>query len=679
MPLYLLPMHVPFDNSYKVAYAGNDEAYGGWAAYNAYKVEGDVRFGDSLHASVVINLGDYVIAQQNKSLDNKLFFTEYSHFYNYCGIYNSNSSLPSFNFYKFTGYFITRTEYISQNKYRLYLELDVIKALCWSGALYDFTYGTFSRIYRTHLNRFKKITNTNKYTYDYSGPFSTGVIVPEFQKRLNYSMDLTPTFSTDEGNNSVLESSFYTNIKYWVCYFIEPGTYGDVDTAHTISIPKTIYNGVEMPFGLICSPVYENDTTIISNGKFNETTGNYEPIKLFNQESINNIIKNFDLSPRILSIQVTPYPPFPTSTLENYTTQSEISFRTISQEGKIFTQIPYVIYNPNENTPVTCQPSKLVDGTDAAFVVRECQLHYSIKVKSPLYESVVFTNSEIQQQSNTLSPVLLHPNVLSVEINDSQGVSFQLDLIKSGMATEEYWNFTLTHVVFPDNVYYKIVPNYESTNSLISPLAKNLGDYGLVSRQNNMYPYSINQLEAYLANNKNYNEILNAQLRAQAFSSLNIIGTLARGFGAERQQKYQLEQLATAPINYSNIGGNPFFVEAASATFKPKLLFYKAYDYDLEQYLSDVYLNGYEVNLHNVPTAYMGSYNNFTYIQADIDFITLNKDYSNTYNYYTYDNAIVQKIRDIFSRGVRLYTNSSIELSKNATLSNRYQNYEKNL
>ena len=588
--------------------------------------------------------------------------------YNYCVIENNqlNTTL------KYLYYFIVNSALDSANQVKLELEMDLIQTY-----YIDLEFGN-SFIKKAHLNRFIENGGTS-ITFD-SGVNSKLFVRedikglakrPVRRKRLSQRFNLADTPS--ENLSEILDSIIYCWV-YAYCYPKDDGykVYRKYDDSDGYNIkPKTgvaLSNRLESdytnPYFVVCYPIYKDSFT---SKLFYEPTGiaNYSNVTP-DVSGLNKFIDNNGGGSNIISIKLSMLPPFKideyvygvdwimegsnvklirTSDVSPTRYKDNLAFLlTSNQYGDGGGGVTGVILVSN-------QIAELISTYTQDIDISESVSGYGIQT--------VFNKNEIIGDDYNIK---YNPKLLSYDFkylsltNDIN--NFEYDILKLGN-DNKIITCGYSEILSPDITrgFARILIKGGVYNSEF-----NNNYRGLTFTQDNSQPFSINNLDAFLAQNKNFylqrginvgRQILNTAAYAAGDIAQGKLGQAA-GHVANTlinapidviQSELTLDNMKSAPELVENINGNGLLNLAVNG-LSLYLDLYSALPSEIKIAADIMNANGYNYNqLDNIKNVdNIRKY--FNYIMADVETINAPINISN---------KIHNKIRDIFGNGIRLW------------------------
>lgn len=570
---------------------------------------------------------------------------------------------------KYYFYFINNNVYDNNNQILCDLELDVIQTY-----YIDIEF-TNSMIFKAHLDRFKTINETQvKFDNSLTSLLYEREDIKNISKRLIKRDKLTFNYDT------LLENDFNKwlndNVYCWIYIYISSGEYKyykitdgsmyELNSGDTLFKPKeeipTILNYIRKPYQIYCYPIYKSDKII----KIVNSSTNVSEIRSF---AFDNFKLNNNIDSAIFQMKLSAVAPFTVDEYEYGTTEQKYSLSdgnltlyvssTADNILNYFNQL-YFYRTDDINTE-----SLIVVGTEnkSNTLISD----YIITEKKQVFLKNEIVGSLHNMQFN---PKLLNDDYFELRITNLTDFT-TYDLQKIGADTTT--GLTKLRIGFTEDFSADITRQYIRNMPLnndgiyIIDTSKNLT--GLVSTQDNSIPYSINQLNQYLAQNKNFYLQRNissiSSLTNSVSSALNgnYAGSIMNGLnvGVDRiQSNLTIDNMKNAPESLRNSNGAPFLNLCADEMGIYVELYSALYN---ELVIADDYMNmyGFNFNTENNIKNYDNIRKYFNYIQADVELI----------KGVNLNNTIRNKIKKIFNNGIRFWnvTDKMFDYT--------YENYER--
>lgn len=647
--------NVPFDNDYRnnIRFANREQQESAFNIPTIFNTAFSVNFA----AGNLLTPAIYYRVPDDNSINDLLS-------YNYCVVENNQPNATL----KYLYYFVINSSLDSGNQIKLELEMDLIQTY-----YLDLTFSD-SFIFKAHLNRF--IFNTSGTVKFDSGVDSKLFVREDFKslaKRPLERKKLVMKFNTGTSADdlgAVLDSMIYCWV-YIYCYKKEDGyKFFGMATPHSeyfltaqsnININRNeadIVNEYTNPYVIFCYPIYKTLPSL-TNIRFLPIGENQEMIGI-DASSFRLFLKNNGGESNVMSIKFSITPPFEIADYQ-YGTDWEISGNYLIFKGS----------NPNDATKFkrgshflrsdSSQPYGLI------FVGTQYLDKYSI-ISNDIDISdyingygirTIFTKNEIITSDYN---VQFNPKLLSYDFQNLSLTNdidnYEYDIFKLG------WENNILNVIYSEVLTPDITRGYAriAIKGGVYNLAFNNNFRGLVFSQDSSQPYSVNNLEAFMSQNKNFYMQRNVNIARDAINSTaSIAGSLATGnvlqasltavtsvsnIGADYvQSNLTLDNMRSAPEDVKNANGN-IMLNLATNELALYLDHYSALPSEIKIAADFMNIYGFNYNQYDNIKNVDNIRKYFNYVRADVETITAPINISN---------KIHNKIRDIFRTGIRLW------------------------
>lgn len=564
-------------------------------------------------------------------------------------------------------YFVTSSRQESGTRIALELELDVIQ-MYYIDIMFQQCI-----IQRAHLSRF--IDRGGIYQFDSSltSKLFSREEIQNVSKYLTKRTKLKLEYDNLDDGENVFNKWLDDNILCWVYYYLVPQGYHIVSTSYNDTVRETNINGKGIGLTVLCHPVYKSDLSYANKIKINSTSvtkgGDFAitegGLKMF-------ITMNEDLPNNIYQTKYSLIAPFERN-LWNYSIDSNNNLVLTSGVGTM----------PSQHN-ITLAPIAFAT-PNIGFIIVDTQNGNSLDTSYESDKKMFFNKSEIVGvlKNKDLNPKLLGADFFSIALSTNDGQRFEYDLQKVGL------NFM--SIKYYEPLLYDITRGYMRYQGYDNSVYKEVSAFnftGLVYTSDNTLPFTVTQISAFLAENKNFFQIAQMQKDysfvksslGMASGALAVVGgaisanpvaigggVLAMGnaganmYGAEMEYKNKMltiDNMRSAPDMVKNASGNAIFTNAIS---KLGLYVeeYSALDNELEMANDTMYLYGFTYNrLDNIKNCdNLRKY--FNYVRAlvsDLGGISMSS-------------IVKDKIKLIFARGIRFWNSDNINYF--------YENYER--
>ena len=550
---------------------------------------------------------------------------------------------------KYWYYFITNATFDSADQVKLELQMDVIQ--CY---YIDMTFNE-SMIERAHLNRWTQIqVGTTKFSNSLSSPFYVRDELRGLSKRIKSVTQCTTTPFTVGGT---LSNWLHDNIYCWAYVYLDAGTY-EFDGASFSSqmLYKRKVAGVrppefKSPYVVVCCPIFNNSTANITIGGKGFSQASFIDFITANQANIYNL----------KITQFTPWAHYnaPTATIDTVNNTLDIT--------------------SNENV-------SMVGSTTYIGVVVQQNLEAQYLTKSYTLPQASITKEAISTYALDL---VANPKSYNTDYRELKvvyaGGEYSFDIQKlfgSAVTSATAINFDCFEILTPEvaPTFISVVP------TALDPVYKSttVNRIGYVAQNDLSIPYSKNQLDVFLANNKNFfiqkekqYTVQKLQTAISAGSNMisstagmisgaltgDIAGAVKQGANAllgtaaqlgnmalsidydKTTTKYTLDNMASGVDALANSNSNSFFTLALTDC-KIILQELEALPVDLGRALEDMHENGYIYNR-------MGNIKSFDNIRSKWNYIKANLEIIKTP--VKIPNEVRNTIKQIFANGIRFW------------------------
>lgn len=541
-------------------------------------------------------------------------------------------------------------------------------------------------IEKAHLNRFIDI-GEGKVRFDFT-PDSLlfeREEVRELPKRLTQRNKIRVENPTNTAYNEWEKA----NIKGWLYYYVSPGSY----EGYTVvgSLEKT-ENGLRVGtdigsaylaniWGVFCEPIY--NTKVVDGNEVvtgllylakNVPTGDGGSTKV-NFELVKNgigIIGGRDFVYQLKYSNVSPF--------------SGLNITGSIIDGNfVIDELDFLKIEPDSESPILPADSGNIPNVQPGFL----NLHYDLSRITTLSEEIDLATEIDFQKSEIIGAARnkkFNPKLLSADFKEFRlcaGVdsfSYAIDKIGQTKGIKLLYNEGFAPDITRGYLRISAPGKYGYESLYIEGTESNFT--GLVYSVDYSLPYSVSQLEAFLANNKNYYLQRNNQYKLQelnaglglagslfgvgsALASGNISGAVsgavggALSFGGSmaslEAQKINddltIDNMASAPQTLNNANGNFLLNEAVNGAG----IFYEIYEgIDSELAAADdmMYLYGYRYNridnIKNVDNVRK----HFNFVKAIVNTV---------YVPYNLPVEAHEELKRIFAAGIRMWNSTNID------------------
>lgn len=504
----------------------------------------------------------------------------------------------------------------SGNQYYCVLERDVIIDYYILG---DVRNRAYTMLYRTHLDRFVYEDNEFKF----NGKNDSPLFISENIETDN-SLNVKTTYIDTQSN---LESN-YRNHPLWIYVYL------NLPDDNAFYNPY-FENGINQGFTLFVFP-YGNQNSIIKNGD-NEYDWNI----------ISFLESQPYLLPYIINIRISPSSPFgnvddvncPIGYSERrvgglLTRYESIYNVTASPTHGTFTQT-YVLntytYNDTNYYFISIKFDTFVEKQHNTAILKDL-LNYDISLTKNLIIGGKDYKKEPKLYNGIIKGVINFGitegneyNLLNLLYNKNKEVDYRLKESLVPGITRVYHGLVCDDSIYNESNFNNLKQNNSSIDTSI--------------------PFSVNQLETFLSQNKNFYQSASLSRNSKMLESTvggivngfskggvggAIIGGLTSGAGTAynnyvdyRQQEYKIDNLKSAPTDIRNLEGNPL-LGISMVGLRPRFEVWQPLQSNLEKIADYLFFNGYNYNKIGKLADFDKTRKYFNFIQGDINGICYN-------------------------------------------------------
>lgn len=532
-------------------------------------------------------------------------------------------------------------------------------------------------IEKAHLNRFVEDTTYPSEVIFDATPNSQlfeREEVGNIAKRLIHREKLLPKIDNTE--NSQLNNFINENIECWVYCFMTTGEYSFNSQNKTLDGFKIKFNetsnNFKMPYVCFVYPILKNNAQI--SIYYQPTLQEFKELGKWNFTAFDLFLKNNDGESKIYSLKISQTPPFNLGDFVNVDTPS------YAGKGYKITDNIFLSLYVGNNSAINDEAEF---GGQYFYSINENYTILSLNevdsfTNSNTFEDIVldkeihFLKSEITQSNKNkkYNPKLLGSDFLELNITDNNN-SFNYDFQKINKNTIKLI-YNEAPTVDITRHYIRYMPPDEN-GIYISDTIKNFT--GLVGSQDNSLPYAQNQLDTFLANNKNFYMQRNLNVLGGLGQGLvggaltgggnlavtAIMGALSAG-STYLNSNMTLDNMRNSPESLAQANGNAIF-NASVTSMGIYLEIYEALDNELEIANDYMFKNGFTLNRLGNIKDYTNIRKYFNYVRARLDAISG----------VAMSNTARTDLTTRFANGVRFWNSDDIQYEKE-----NYENWLEN-
>lgn len=581
---------------------------------------------------------------------------------NYCIIKNNNENKQL----KYLYYFIGDIKFDAGNQIVLELSIDIIQTYFIDMKFNDCI------INRAHLDRFYK-ESEDIYKFDFRKQSNLFIAedtpsLPKYEENtvpVNISCDKNST----QTDISELDKFIENYVDGWLYVFLDADTKSTEvtlpsNTCRILSSPTHPYltflnYRYQLPYYIICAPVYKPDSV----GYFGASTGlnldNPQPVLL--PHIFDYINKLDNKSARVYDMKFSRKPPF---IYKSYSYNTD--YKIIYDKNTVICSLASSSFGVGDN---------VINVTEQSLEPNFAYVRYNNDMRNN-YENVFHLSNIINSHYDD---VKLDPKTFSEEcseINFSDGVN----QYSTGFSKIIGENFGYAGLRILSFLYYEIIDvgvtryylSIKQGDGTIFPTDKNF--VGLVGSNDYTIPYSVDRLNEYLANNKNFyiQNATNAATSIVAGIGLGAMGSLSGlSYGIEGIRKitdtaFTANNMRNAPDLLKNGSGSPFMYLGVNGC-KIYCTIYRPIESDLKAYHEKLYKFGYNYNRLGNVKDFVNKRKVFSYVKADVE--NVDTDYG--ISEYIHDET-----KRIFKRGIRFWNKNYDDFNYRYDETSLKNNYE---
>ena len=551
---------------------------------------------------------------------------------------------------KFYYYFITNATFDSVNQTRLDLQLDVFQTY-----YLDMTFGD-AMIERAHLNRWNEaIIGHTIFDRTADDKFLVRDEIQGLPKRVKSTTECTTSPFIPNSD----EAQFFENNVYgWLYAFLDAGEYeyDGVQFSTQMQYEKHEADGTRpprftTPYVVVCCPIMSNSQASIQLGG---SALNYDKFFEFVKSNVGHIY----------NLKFTQFSPF-----------NRVSRPTVTITG-------------NTMNITACDEFLKIGTTKHIAVVQLQRLHTQFLTKEFALPQWNITKQSIVEYDDDLKA---NPKSFNLDYRELKivygGGEYSFDIQKlydSGAKTEDRVAFQAFEIITPE-----IAPTFITCipTNLYAPVYNNprANRIGYMQENDLSIPYNKNQLDVFLANNKNFfkqKQLAYSQQRTNALiNTISSIGNSIQQFGTkdfiggakslgaaatavgqtevnimydQAATKLTLDNMQAGVDALFNSNSNPFFTWALN-NCKILLVELEALPIDMGRALEDMHENGYTYNR-------MGNIKDFDSIRKKWNFVKARVEIIKTP--VRLPNTVREIVKAAFERGIRFWETDDVRFNQ---------------
>lgn len=540
--------------------------------------------------------------------------------YNYAIIKDANENATIKYYY----YFINQCTFDNNKQIILDLELDVINTYYLDTEFDD------CLIERAHLDRFKKVNDKAVFLLDKNSKLFEREPINQVSKRLIKRDRIKLRYDTRVPYSSTFDTFLTDKVIGWQYTFLSIKDDGyKVTDATNYKLPFSYklaqFSAISQPFVVVATPITESFQMYV---KINSKD------YYINSNSLDKFLANNDGYANVVAVKFSTVAPFESIDYTGKYAIDRVGNLQLNLTGSTFSNLDiYQVSNAE------------ADG--AIMFVRYQDLTKLLVAINDINIPLEFDINEIKTTRKLEhNPKLLNADYSTLRVTNGTNY-FDYDLAKINESKQV--KFYTREIISPDltKQYVAFAPN-GNDNIYIFDVIKNFT--GLVTTFDNSMPYSKNNLDVYLANNKNFFLQKGISIGQNVLSTLTSKSSkVEKGLnlveiGADIVNTgLTLDNMQNARESLQNVNSNYAFNLAVTKCF----IYYEIYEpIDNEKRMLDDFTHRYGFtynrfdNIKNIDNLRV----NFNYVKAQVEIIKGN-----------ISNQIKDKIRSIFDRGITMW------------------------
>ena len=650
---------VPFDKTYKhsIRFNSRTEQEKYFNLPNVYENEPFINF-----RVYSLNETEIVFRSSDKDISKLMN-------YNYCIVYDTNETAKI----KYLYYFIDNIHFDVSNQIIAKLTIDVIQTYYIDLIFQD------CLIEKCHLNRFNFLRNDSILgdIYQFDNSEKSQLYYREDLKDLpKYILNKSEINIAVDSNSEQIESEIdkwiRNNIKCWVYIFFQENI-NKADINFSDKLCK-LNNDYKFNYYIVCYPIYLSDKRII-NIKYNGNKSDFTKL-IVSFDGFNNLLNNINGgTAQIYDLKLSVVPPL---NYKEWIKGAGINDYNINSNDDL------LLYTYNKTDTSDGYIEFVNAKTDNTFCAIKLniqdnnnRLAYAIidTIISGDYPTIILKNLI----KNTNDIYKYNPKLYD---SDYREISIFDGINNYSTSPLKYIRNTSSQINKINFKYYEVI-NVGITRSFLSVYQDENANFykydnvynGLISSRDMSIPYTVNRLNEFLSNNKNFalqktieygSKISKALLYSNIFKKINETSKAIFETKVDKiNTQLTLDNMEHSKELLQN-GNGDCFLSFIINNCKFQIYWYKATDNDIKTGGDIMHKTGFNYNkidnIKNVDN--IRKY--FNYIKADIEIVYT--EYG--LNAYTRD-----KIKEVFNNGITLWNNTDrIFLYKYND--NFYENYE---
>lgn len=584
-------------------------------------------------------------------------------------------------------YFVKRSTQRAGGSIDVQLELDVIMT-------FNNSTNAYGVIERAHLERFINAPvdapNTVVYNNEPTSPLFEREQFRNLPQRLIARTRVRWKVNTAQENGADINDFLNDNIQAWVYVYLSHSDYkylkleGAAETKsefyfNSYLTADNVFGGaIVQPYAIIAYPIYAAGSDKKIYAKSNNTKWLIDAEGFDEFEKLNRID---GFSARVLNIKISPFPPF---NVGDYIKGNEDGSYNFDADGNLILNVFTTQGSPNvwtkESAFVRSSQSGGIIALFGQYLSRPFSATVIPQCKQGVARSAVKTAAT---ESADFNPKKISADFYTLRLTDGTN-NYDVDALKVLMTydveAQEIKNYKLTLYAYepftPDITRHYIYYSGSDARGVFIP-ATEKNFTGLIAAQDLSMPFSKNNLDIYLASNKNFylqRDISMGQRAAHAAINrgAGFLGSIAGGdlggafrslLGAATDAADIAIERAQSDLTLDNMRNSPEVVQNANGSIALMTAVTNCQIY-VEEYaalpaeyaLAQDYMhkNGFKYGRNGKIRDFQNIRKKYNYVQAIINYLEGDVP-----------ERVHDKIKEVYARGVRFWNTDDVDFDTN--------------
>lgn len=590
-------------------------------------------------------------------------------------------------------YFVKRSTQRVGGSIDIQLELDVIMT-------FNNSTNAYGVIERAHLERFinapADAPNTVIYNNEPTSPLFEREQFRNLPQRLLARTRVRWKVNTAQEDGADINDFLNDNIQSWVYVYLSHSDYKYLKLEDTVETKSEFYfnsyltsddvfgGAIVQPYAIIAYPIYAAGSDKKIYAKSNNTKWLIDAEGFDEFEKLN---RTDGFSAKVLNMKISPFPPF---NVGDYIKGNEDGSYNFDADGNLILNIFTAQGSPNVWTKESAFVRSSMNGGVIALFGQYLSRPFTATVipqcKQGVTRSVVKTAAT---ESADFNPKKISADFYTLRLTDGTN-NYDVDALKVLMTydveAQEIKNYKLTLFAYepftPDITRHYIYYSGSDARGVFIP-ATEKNFTGLIAAQDLSMPFSKNNLDIYLASNKNFylqRDISMGQRAAHAAINrgAGFFGSIAGGdfggafrsiFGAATDAADIAIERAQSDLTLDNMRNSPEVVQNANGSIALMTAVTNCQIY-LEEYaalpaeyaIAQDYMqkNGFKYGRNGKVRDFQNIRKKYNYVQAIINYLEGDVP-----------ERVHDKIKEVYARGVRFWNTDDVDFDAN--------NYERSI